>query len=250
LTCPSCKQDLPEGARFCDQCGATIPSREMVQPTLVRSAVYKCGRCGVELSDVEGATFCSHCGLRFRFMSQCPSGHRLHDLSASFCSQCGERVVTERFPPLRPAPAERFKVMPPTRPQTAMPEPSLPNDGIASRISEVCGSIKRRIQKPKVRIIRNTDAQARTRPMYPQTLQQQMYPQMQPQAMPQQMYPQMYPPMQQQMYPNFIYPNFSNMQQRSSTVYPQGFRPPTRIVHPQGRQSQGWPLGRRDGWSQ
>jgi hypothetical protein len=254
LTCPSCKQDLPEAARFCDHCGATIQSREMVQPTLVRSAVYKCGRCGVELSNVEGATFCSHCGLRFRLMTQCPSGHRLHDLSASFCSECGERVVTERFPPLRLAPAERFKVISPTGPRTAMPEPSLPSNGVASRISEVCGSIKRRIQKPKVRIIRNTDAQARTMAMYPQTLQQQMYPQMQQQGMPQQMYPQMYPPMQQQMmYPNYppvMYPGFSNMQQRPPTVFPQGFRPPTRIVHPQGGQSRGWPFGRRNGWSQ
>jgi len=239
LICPSCKRIIPDGVKFCDQCGTTVYQLEMVRPTLVRPALYKCGRCGIALSNTEGATFCDRCGLKFRLMTQCPNGHGLRDLGASFCSECGERIATERFPPLRLAPVERFNVIYPPAPTAVVPQPSLPNGGITSKLSAVYGSIRRHIQKPRVRIIRNTDAQARARVMYPQTLQQQMYPQMYP-PMQQQMYPQMQP---QMLYPNFMYPNQGNMQQRFPTVYPQGFRPPNRIVHPQGGQGQRWPFG-------
>lgn len=251
MTCP-CKQSAQDGVKFCDQCGATLPEHEVVRPTLVRPALYKCGRCGVELLNVEGTTFCDHCGLKFRLMTQCPSGHSLHDLAASFCSECGERIATERFPPLRLAPVERFNVIRSPAPTAVAPQVSLSHGGIASKLSDVYGSIRRHIQKPKVRIIRNTETQARARVMYPQTLQQQIYPQMQPQVMPPQMYPQTYPPMQQQMYPqmqpqimqpNFMYPNQGNMRQRPPTIYPLGFHPPNRIVHPQGGQRQRWPFG-------
>ncbi len=247
MICNSCKRTVPDGVKYCDQCGAAILQDEIVQPILVNAALYKCGRCGAVLSNEEGTTFCDNCGSRFRLVTQCPNRHSLHDLAAYFCSECGERISTDRFPPLRLAPVERFNVMRQPEPTVTAPPPLSSNDGIGSKLSGVYGSIRRHIQKPKVRIIRNTDAQARTRVMCPQTLQQQMYPQMQPQAMPQQMYPQMYPPMQQQMmYPNFMYPS----QQRSPTVYPQGFHPPNRIVHPQGAQMQGWPFREWDRRSQ
>ena len=224
--------------KYCDQCGATIQQDEFVRPSLVRAALYKCGRCGAVLSNEDGTTFCDNCGSRFRLVTECPNHHSLQDLAASFCSDCGERIARDRLPPLRLAPVvrERFNVMPRPAPTISPPLVEPRDDGLGSRLSGVYGSIRRHIQKPRVRIIQNTDAQSRARVLYPQTLQQQMYPQMaQPMPYPNQMYPQMQP---QMMYPNFMYPG----QQRLPTVYPQGFHPPNRIVHPQGAQMQGWPF--------
>lgn len=46
--CPSCQAPLPQGARFCAQCGQQVP------------APRTCPRCQEEVS--EGARFCSACG--------------------------------------------------------------------------------------------------------------------------------------------------------------------------------------------
>ena len=229
--CTKCGRDVG-GDSYCDQCGEAIQRQEVARPTLLRPALYKCARCGTVLSNAEGTTFCDNCGMKFRLMTQCPNGHNLHDLAASFCSQCGERIAIERFPPLRLAPMERYGVVRPSDPPTRVPEPSPPNDGVISRLSGVYGSIRRHIQKPKVRILRSTTPQPR-QPMYPQVMQPQMY-------------PQMGQPMQ---YPNGMYPGFG-MPQASPTVYPRGFYPPSRVVHPQGAQMQGWPFRQWDGRSQ
>ncbi len=46
MTCPSCRSDQPEGARFCNQCGTAL------QPV--------CAACGTELPP--GSRFCNSCG--------------------------------------------------------------------------------------------------------------------------------------------------------------------------------------------
>ena len=48
MECPSCRAEVPAGARFCDQCGAALPSR--------------CPSCGH--ANAPGAKFCSDCGGR------------------------------------------------------------------------------------------------------------------------------------------------------------------------------------------
>jgi len=111
-------------------------------------------------------------------MTQCPNGHNLHDLAAYFCSQCGERIATERFPPLTLAPVERYGLRPPSSHLTRVPEQSPQNGRITSRLSEMYGSIRRRIQKPKpkVRILQRTTPQPQ-RSVYPQFIPPQMPPQ-------------------------------------------------------------------------
>lgn len=53
--CPSCGNELREGARFCGKCGAAIK-----QDVEVKASPVKCPVCGMEVRP--GARFCSSCG--------------------------------------------------------------------------------------------------------------------------------------------------------------------------------------------
>ena len=55
--CPSCDAEVPDGARFCSNCGSPVeqPKKEVEE---VRAAF--CRNCGAKLP--EGATFCTDCG--------------------------------------------------------------------------------------------------------------------------------------------------------------------------------------------
>src|SRR5260370_23770068 len=46
MTCPNCRAETPEGARFCQTCGSRLATA--------------CPRCGTELP--AGARFCHNCG--------------------------------------------------------------------------------------------------------------------------------------------------------------------------------------------
>jgi predicted amidophosphoribosyltransferase len=48
MECPSCRAEIREGSKFCDECGASMPAR--------------CPSCGAE--NRAGAKFCSDCGAK------------------------------------------------------------------------------------------------------------------------------------------------------------------------------------------
>ncbi|MFO7167539.1 MAG: zinc ribbon domain-containing protein [Chloroflexota bacterium] len=67
--CPQCGVDNPEGARFCDQCGAmlipvTAPAAQPAAPAQpapgVASGVVTCPQCGTQA--LPGEAFCDNCG--------------------------------------------------------------------------------------------------------------------------------------------------------------------------------------------
>ncbi len=71
--CPACSAKLVRGARFCPNCGETIPKKPL------------CPDCGQEL--VSGAKFCPYCGKRLEL--RCPGcGEKLVPM-AKFCMACG-----------------------------------------------------------------------------------------------------------------------------------------------------------------
>lgn len=77
--CPNCKAILPEGAVFCNKCGASM------KPV--------CPKCGAEIA--EGAAFCNKCGTKLAeepVKTLCPSCGAEVENDASFCNKCGTKL--------------------------------------------------------------------------------------------------------------------------------------------------------------
>ena len=74
--CPACHTTLPEGAKFCFNCGATIETGRV------------CPVCGNKL--VPGAKFCMNCGTKLE--STCPQCGKPIQGGMKFCMNCGFRL--------------------------------------------------------------------------------------------------------------------------------------------------------------
>src|SRR4051812_24232186 len=100
MECPSCTADIPEGSRFCDQCGAPIRAG--------------CPSCGV--FNRPGAKFCSTCGSRLTTVapaalsaplttsSQAPLSSSMasaerRQLTVMFCDLVGSTALSARMDP-------------------------------------------------------------------------------------------------------------------------------------------------------
>ena len=76
ITCPNCNSEVPEGSKFCLECGTKIEilgENEVICPACGKktqkgkfcmecgaSLIAKCAKCGAELPT--GAKFCLECG--------------------------------------------------------------------------------------------------------------------------------------------------------------------------------------------
>lgn len=56
VKCPNCNKELEDGARFCDECGTTIPEAPVVENVIF------CPECGAKLP--ASAAFCDSCGAK------------------------------------------------------------------------------------------------------------------------------------------------------------------------------------------
>lgn len=77
--CPSCHAANPEGAKFCNSCGANMKPQ---------ANVVICPNCKNE--NPEGSKFCNECG-KLLAASVCECGAQLR-AGAKFCNECGRKV--------------------------------------------------------------------------------------------------------------------------------------------------------------
>ncbi len=75
--CPKCGAALPEGAKFCLECGEKI----------VTAGQVVCPQCG---KTVAQGKFCLECG--YRFVTSCPKCGKALSAGAKFCPECGEKL--------------------------------------------------------------------------------------------------------------------------------------------------------------
>lgn len=78
ITCPTCKVQLPEGAKFCASCGNKI--QEGVE----------CPNCKAQLP--AGAKFCMSCGTKIDQEVLCPGCQTKLPPGAKFCLSCGNKI--------------------------------------------------------------------------------------------------------------------------------------------------------------
>lgn len=80
LTCPGCGASIPEGSKFCPECGIKIEL-----PNTPKMVV--CPNCG---KTVPEGKFCSECGTPFA--KKCPNCGADAPAGSKFCNECGTKL--------------------------------------------------------------------------------------------------------------------------------------------------------------
>ena len=104
LTCPNCGKELPEGTKFCLNCGAKIEEKKEDAPNTADEPIT-CSKCGKEIP--AGTKFCPSCGTKVKAKpapkpapekpemvtpANCPKcGNSLPE-GTSFCPVCGNKI--------------------------------------------------------------------------------------------------------------------------------------------------------------
>ena len=78
--CAKCGAKLPDGAKFCLNCGEKITSKESDE-------MIVCPGCG---KTVVKGKFCPECG--YKFITKCPACGKDVPIGAKFCLECGEKL--------------------------------------------------------------------------------------------------------------------------------------------------------------
>src|SRR6266571_4592788 len=87
MECPTCRADLPAGSKFCNQCGAPLPT-------------LACPACGH--ANAASSKFCNECGAALTLaIRPAPSGAAAErrQLSVMFCDLVGSVALAERLDP-------------------------------------------------------------------------------------------------------------------------------------------------------
>lgn len=97
VTCPNCNSQQPDGAAFCDECGAQLESPSpaaQAQPT-PQSGGSQCPTCGAPVTP--GEAFCDNCGEALNAPSASPqqtpySSPPSGQAGSLTCPQCGAQL--------------------------------------------------------------------------------------------------------------------------------------------------------------
>ncbi len=79
IKCAQCGAQIPEGSKFCPECGAKVVAKGKIL----------CPQCGAEIP--EGAKFCLECGAKL--IHTCPKCGAETVQGAKFCLECGEKLI-------------------------------------------------------------------------------------------------------------------------------------------------------------
>ncbi|MEM0492453.1 MAG: SPFH domain-containing protein [Candidatus Thermoplasmatota archaeon] len=78
IKCGKCGAEVPEGTKFCNECGAKI----------VKPGMTSCPKCNTEIP--EGSKFCSGCGNKM--INNCPNCKTEVKAGVKFCPECGSKM--------------------------------------------------------------------------------------------------------------------------------------------------------------
>lgn len=81
IKCSKCGAEVPEGTKFCNECGAKI----------MKPGSTACPKCGAEVP--EGSKFCNDCGQKMTV--SCPKCGADVKPGTKFCNDCGAKIEGE-----------------------------------------------------------------------------------------------------------------------------------------------------------
>ncbi len=81
VTCPGCAAHVPQGKKFCGECGGSMaPKVDTVA----------CGQCNAAVP--AGTKFCGECGTKMATAATCPSCSAEVSPGKKFCGECGAKM--------------------------------------------------------------------------------------------------------------------------------------------------------------
>jgi len=179
MICPQCGSQQPDGAAFCDQCGAAlgglapgqppVPSPAAVPPQPSMAGPSVCPNCGAPV--IPGEAFCNNCGAPLSAVAPgvgaqvppsvppppvsvppspvpgagaqvCPQCGAPVEPGSAFCDMCGA-PLTAAAPPTPPVPPPPPPVYPPPPPPPPYLPTSLPDGGRRLRPADCPGDQRR-----------------------------------------------------------------------------------------------------------
>ncbi len=111
MRCPQCQSEVPEGKKFCPECGAKLMTPCPQCGTPVPPGVKFCPECGARLVTAcpqcgapvpPGVKFCPECGARL--VTACPQCGAPVAPGVKFCPECGTPITTAAVAPAPPPP--------------------------------------------------------------------------------------------------------------------------------------------------
>lgn len=90
MKCTACGNTIPEGAKFCENCGNKVETPEQ--------KIRFCPRCGARI--IEGTSFCGECGEKIAAnkASICKNCGAQMEAGAKFCKKCGAKAEDASAP--------------------------------------------------------------------------------------------------------------------------------------------------------
>ena len=97
MQCPSCKSDILESGRFCDECGAPLAAGCPSCGTANRPGAKFCSKCGGDLSAAPSTVRRRHRGIRCAAIVITASWAERRQLTVMFCDLVGSTALSARL---------------------------------------------------------------------------------------------------------------------------------------------------------
>src|SRR5919112_3808043 len=97
MECLSCRADLPEDSRFCDECGTPMPVSCPSCAASNRPGAKFCAKCGSKLAPDPSAVISTASPVPQAFPSTSPAERR--QLTVMFCDLVGSTALASRLDP-------------------------------------------------------------------------------------------------------------------------------------------------------
>jgi class 3 adenylate cyclase len=98
MECPSCKADVPDGSKFCNDCGAAVPFRCVACGAQNRAGSKFCSECGASLAAPSAGSLAAAPTAAAALQQPIPSPER-RQLTVMFCDLVGSTALSTRLDP-------------------------------------------------------------------------------------------------------------------------------------------------------
>src|ERR1700738_3924561 len=99
MECPSCRADIPEESKFCDECGAALPGRCPCCGAAIRSGAKFCPACGKRLTASNGDPTAATPAVPTPHNVSTGASAERRQLTVMFCDLVDSTMLSARLDP-------------------------------------------------------------------------------------------------------------------------------------------------------